>query len=91
MNHGISVILFKNASNTLLGYVPLSDRVIKLKIQSKPHNLSIIQCYAPTSAAAVTKVEQFYQSLQETIDTCPNRGITLVVGDFNAKVGTSTF
>ena len=38
---GVGVILSKAASNVLLGYFLISDRVIKLRIQCKQDNLSI--------------------------------------------------
>ena len=49
--------------------------------------LSIIQCYAPKSAASDEGMEQFDNSLQDTLDSVPNRDVKIIMGDFNAKVG----
>nr|XP_027222206.1 craniofacial development protein 2-like [Penaeus vannamei] len=60
--------------------------MMKVRIQAKPHNISIIQCYAPTSQAT-EELESFYDSLRETLDNIPNRDVRVIMGDLNAKVG----
>ena len=89
-SNGVAAILGKEASNSLIGYIPITDRVYKFRIQAKPHNNSILQCYAPTSAASDEEIENFYTSLQETIDTIRNRDIKIIIGDMNAKIGKTT-
>ena len=86
-SHGVAVIVSKETSRALLGYSPISDRVLKVRFQGKPHNISIIQCYAPTGNASDEEMEEFYNTLQETIDSIPNRDVKIISGDFNAKVG----
>ena len=60
---------------------------MKVRFQAKPHNITLIQCYAPTILASDEEVENFYSTLQETMDSIPNRDIKVLMGDFNAKVG----
>ena len=60
-----------------------------MRLQGKPENLSIIQYYAPTSAASEEHMDGFYDSLQETSESIPNRDIKIVMGDTNAIVGKS--
>ena len=86
-SHGAAVILTRETSNALIGYSPISDRIINVRIQAKPHNITFIQCYAPTSLASDKEIDSFHNSLQETMDSIPNRDIKVVMGDFNAKVG----
>ena len=86
-SHGVASILSKESAKSLIGYNPISDRLIKLRIQAKPHNISLIMCYAPTSVGSEEDLEDFYNSLQQAIDSTPNRDITIIMGDFNAKVG----
>jgi len=64
----------------------VSDRIISITIQGRPRNLTIIQVYAPTSAAE-TDIGEFYASLQQTIDDAPRQDIVLVMGDLNTIVG----
>jgi len=86
-SHGVAVILAKETSNSLIGYSPISDRIMKVRIQAKPYNITIVQCHAPTSIASEEDMEGFYNSLQETMDSIPNRDVKIVMGDLNAKVG----
>ena len=62
-SRGVAAISSKETSTSLLGYSPISDRLLKLRLQVKPCNISIIQCYAPTSAASDEDMEQFYNSV----------------------------
>ncbi|XP_063594958.1 craniofacial development protein 2-like [Penaeus indicus] len=86
-NHGVAVILSKETKKALIGYSLINDRIMKVRIQAKPHNVSIIQCYAPTTVDSDEDMGNFYNTLQETIDITPNRDVKLVIGDFNVKVG----
>ena len=74
-SYGVAVILGKEASDSLIGYSPITDRTLKVRIQAKPHNISILQCYAATSPASDEQIENFYNSLQEAIDAIPNLDI----------------
>ena len=49
--------------------------------------LNVIQFYAPTNDADQDKKDTFYQQLQDVIDSKGNKDITIVMGDFNAKIG----
>ena len=85
-SHGVGIILTKDFANSRLGYHPVNDRIITVRIQAKPHNISTIQFYAPTSTAAEEEMEEFYAKSQETIDRISSRDIKIVMGDANAKV-----
>jgi len=65
----------------------VSDRIIFIKIQGRLRNLTIIQVYAPTSAAETAKIDEFYASLQQTADEAPFQDIVLVMGDLNVILG----
>ena len=39
------------------------NRMISVRLQGKPFNITVIQVYAPTSNAKETEVEQFYEDL----------------------------
>ena len=86
-SHGVAAILCKETNTSLLEYSPISDRLLKLRLQVKPYNIRIIQCYAPTSAASDEEMEQLYNSLQDKMDSVPNRDVKIIMGDCNAKVG----
>ena len=86
-SHGVAVVLNKDSTQSLLGYAPVSDRILKIRLQIKPLNISIIQFYAPTTAASEEEIEEFYNVLQEEIDNIQSRDINIVMGDADCKVG----
>ena len=72
-NQGVAIILAQEIKDALIGYTPVSDRIIKLRLQGRSRNLSIIQYYAPTSAASEEDMDGFCDSLQEALESIPNR------------------
>jgi hypothetical protein len=38
----------KTAMNKILGFEPISDRICKLRVKRKFHNMTLINIYAPT-------------------------------------------
>ena len=47
-----------------------------------------IQAYAPTSYAAETEFEWFYEDLQDLLELTPKKDVLFMIGDWNAKVGS---
>jgi len=45
-----------------------NDRIISVRFQGKPYNITIIQAYAPTSKAEEAEVERFYEDLQDLLE-----------------------
>ena len=55
----------KRVRNVELGCNLKKDRMISVRFQGKPFNITVIQAYAPTSNAKEAEVEQFYEELQD--------------------------
>ena len=62
--------------------------MISVRLQGKPFNITVIQVCAPTSNAEETKVERFYEDLQDLLELTPKKDVLFIIGDWNAKVGS---
>ena len=62
--------------------------MISVHFQGKPFNITVIQDYAPTSNAEEAEVERFYEDLQHLLELTPQKSFLLIIGDWNAKVGS---
>ena len=47
--------------------------MISVHFQGKTFNITVIQAYAPTSNAEETKVEGFYEDLQDLLELTPKK------------------
>ena len=50
--------------------------------------MNVIQCYASTNDSEDEVKDQFYHRLQSVIDNFPEKDVTILMGDFNAKIGS---
>ena len=57
--------------NAVLGCSLKNDRMISIRFQGKPFNITVIQGYAPTSNAKEAEVEWFYEDLQDLLELTP--------------------
>ena len=48
-----------------------NDRMISVRFQGKPFNITVIQVYAPTSNAEEAEAEQSYEDLQDHLELTP--------------------
>ena len=67
----VTIIVNKRVLNAVLGCILKNDRMISVRFQGKPFNITVIQVYVPTSNAEETEVEWFYEDLQDLLElTC---------------------
>ena len=77
----------RRVRNAVLGCNLEQDRMISVRFQGKPFNITVIQVYAPTSNAEEAEVERFYEDLQDLLELTPKEDVLFITGDWNAKVG----
>ena len=85
--NGVAVILRGKARNSLIGYNAVSDRIIVVKLKTKPTVTNIIQVYAQTAELPEEETDAFYEQLHTVLDTIKPREVCIMMGDLNAKVG----
>ena len=63
--NGVAIMVNKRVQNAVLGCNLKNDRMISVRFQGKPFNITVIKVYAPTSKAEEAEVEWFYEDLQD--------------------------
>ena len=59
--NGIAIMVNKRVQNAVLGCNLKNDRMMSVRFQGKPFNITVIQVYALTSNAEDAEVELFYE------------------------------
>ena len=86
--NGVGIMVNKRVQNVVLGCSLKNDRMISVRFQDKPFNITVIQVYAPTSNAEEAEVEWFCEDLQDLLELTPQKDVLFFIGDWNAKVGS---
>ena len=64
-------MVYKRVQNSVLGCSLKNNRMVCVRFQGKPFNITVIQVYAPTSNTEKAEVEQFYEDLQDLLELTP--------------------
>ncbi|XP_043064099.1 uncharacterized protein LOC122320089 [Drosophila ficusphila] len=85
--YGVGIFVARRMKETLHSWTPISDRLIKATFRCRARPITIVQCYAPTEDANDDIKDDFYTALTSTLTGIPRGNITVIMGDFNAKIG----
>ena len=58
----------KRVRNAVLGCNLKNDRVISVRFQGKPFNITVIQVYAPVTNVKEAEVEWLHEDLQDPLE-----------------------
>ena len=76
----------KRILNAVLGCNLKNNRMISVRFQGKPFNITVIQVYAPSSNAEEAEVEWFYEDLPDLLElTNTQKYVLFIIGDWKAK------
>ena len=75
----------KRVGNAVLGCNLKNDRMISVRFQGKPLNITVIQVYVPTSNAEEAEVERFYEDIQDRVELTPQKDVLVILGAWNEK------
>ena len=87
-HHGVGFLIRKELEPD---FKRISGRIAQATIQMSKRKIHIIAIYAPTLQNCEkdpTMREDFYNSIEATIDKIPKRDLLFIAGDLNAKVGS---
>ena len=71
--NGVAIMVNKRVRNAVLGSNLKNNRMISVRLQGKPFNITVIQVHSPTSNAEETEVEWFYEDLQDLLELTPKK------------------
>ena len=66
--NGVAIMVNRRVRNAVLGCSLKNDRMISVRFQGKPFNITVIQVYAPASNAEEAEVERFHEDLQNLLE-----------------------
>ena len=72
--NGVAIMVNKRVRNAVLGCNLKNDRMISVRLQGKPFNITVIQVYAPTSNTEEAEVERFHD-LQDLLELTPPKDV----------------
>ena len=84
--HEVKIFLSKGAASALIGWKPVSHRIITARLQTQQAKVTVIQVYAPTETAEDSEKDEFYSQLQDSLDEILSYDINLLMDDLNAQV-----
>ena len=88
--HGVGFAIRTSLVKHLEGKFPvgINERLMTMCLPLKGNTLHIISAYAPTLPQSEESKDSFYATLNDAINTVPSSHKLLLLGDFNARVGT---
>ena len=89
-SEGVGFMLSSDAQQALIGWEALGPRFITatFKTKHKKIKMNVVMAYAPTNSSSEEVKIHFYDQLQAILESFKDRDINILMGDFNAKVGS---
>ena len=66
--NGAGLVVNQRAQNAALGCSLTNGRMISVRFQDKPFNITVILVYAPNTTAKDAEVHGFYEDLQDLLE-----------------------
>ena len=76
--NGVAITVNKSVWNAVFGCSLKNDRMVFVRFQGKPFNITVIQVYALTNNVEEAEVEWFYEDL---LEQTPKKDVLFIIGD----------
>lgn len=84
---GVGIILRGNIGYNVKEIDQVSERIVMVRIHTKPTDTVLVQVYMPTSGQEDEEVEKIYEELNRIIKRIKGDENLILLGDWNAVVG----
>ncbi|CAF4944039.1 unnamed protein product [Rotaria socialis] len=74
-NRGVGMLRSARAKHILIGYNPISSRVITARFRTATFKLTVIRVYAPTSASSDDEIQIFYDTIEHVLTQTSKKDI----------------
>lgn len=85
--HGVAIAVRAMHNDCVAYFEPISSRLAILELNGLV-KCTIVAAYAPTECDIAATKDSFYESLQQALTRVGTNGLTLVIGDLNAEIGS---
>ena len=85
--HGVGVMVSEKMGQYVSSFECVNNRLMKISVRTQRQKLAIIQIYAPQQGRPKAEKKDFFNILQQVIDTCNPDEEIIVMGDINGHVG----
>ena len=85
--NGVAIVQSKNIRETLVKVSRRSERVVSVTLNEGNTNLIVISTYAPQVGCEEIKKEQFWNELDQELNSVPLEDRVILGGDLNEYVG----
>ena len=79
--------MHKKIAKAIISYETDNERMLVVRLNARPKNITLVQVYAPTAAAKEEVIEVFDKDLERVIRNIFKGDVAIMMADFNAKVG----
>ena len=84
--HGVALVFGKSMRACKLDVRQIDGRLLLATFETQPLNTNFIVAYAPHAGHYMQTKDSFYNTLNQLIDSLPRHEITIILGDFNARL-----
>jgi hypothetical protein len=89
--YGVGLILRKAMRKSVIEWSAVSKHYIIAKLHTGLRKRTIVQCYALTNAVTIGEKEAFYGLLEATLHRVKQSDVVILLGDFSAKNGETSW